>query len=52
MNKTEKVFRFIVLRRSREQDLFEDKSLYRYHAPGAFPLEQHDRAKPVPTSRG
>ena len=32
MNKTEKAFRLIVLRRPREQDLFEDKSLYRYHA--------------------
>lgn len=32
MNKTDKAFRLIVLRRPREQDLFEDKSLYRYHA--------------------
>src|SRR5580658_7950100 len=32
MNKTGKAFRLIVLRRPREQDLFEDKSLYRYHA--------------------
>jgi hypothetical protein len=28
MNKTDKAFRLIVLRRPREQDLFEDKSLY------------------------
>jgi Transposase DDE domain. len=32
MNKTDKAFRLIVLRRPRQQDLFEDKSLYRYHA--------------------
>ena len=32
MNKTDRAFRLIVLRRPREQDLFEDKSLYRYHA--------------------
>ena len=32
MNKTNKAFRLIVMRRPREQDLFEDKSPYRYHA--------------------
>jgi hypothetical protein len=32
MNKTDKAFRLIVMRRAREQDLFEDKSPYRYHA--------------------
>ena len=32
MNKTDKAFRLIVLQRPREQNLFEDKSLYRYHA--------------------
>ena len=32
MNKTDKAFRLIVLRRPREQDLFEDKSPYHYHA--------------------
>jgi hypothetical protein len=32
MNKTDKAFRLIVMRRPREQDLFEDRSLYRYHA--------------------
>jgi hypothetical protein len=32
MNKTGKAFRLIVLRRPREQDLFEDKGPYRYHA--------------------
>ena len=32
MNKTDKAFRLIVLRRPREPDLFEDKSLHRYHA--------------------
>jgi hypothetical protein len=32
MNKTHKAFRLIVMRHPREQDLFEDKSPYRYHA--------------------
>jgi len=32
MNKTDKAFRLIVMRHPREQDLFEDKSPYRYHA--------------------
>ena len=32
MNKTDKAFRLIVLRRPREQDLFEDNGPYRYHA--------------------
>jgi CRP-like cAMP-binding protein len=32
MNKTNKAFRLIVMRRPREQDLFEEKSPYRYHA--------------------
>jgi hypothetical protein len=32
MNKTDKAFRLCVMRRPREQDLFEDKSPYRYHA--------------------
>ena len=32
MNKTDKAFRLIVLRRPVEQDLFEDKGPYRYHA--------------------
>src|ERR1035437_8253315 len=32
MNKTKRAFRLIVMRRSREQDLFEDKAPYRYHA--------------------
>jgi hypothetical protein len=32
MNKTDKAFRLIVMRRPREQNLFEDRSLYRYHA--------------------
>lgn len=32
MNKTKRAFRLIVIRRSREQDLFEDKAPYRYHA--------------------
>ena len=32
MNKTDKAFRLIVMRRPRELDLFEDRSLYRYHA--------------------
>jgi hypothetical protein len=32
MDKTAKAFRSIVMRRPREQDLFEDKSPYRYHA--------------------
>jgi Transposase DDE domain group 1 len=31
MNKTNKAFRLCVMRRPREQDLFEDKSPYRYH---------------------
>jgi hypothetical protein len=31
MNKINKAFRLIVMRRPREQDLFEDKSPYRYH---------------------
>lgn len=32
MNKTNKAFRLIVMRRPREQDLFEGQSPYRYHA--------------------
>jgi Transposase DDE domain group 1 len=32
MNKTGKAFRLIVMRRAQEQDLFEDRSPYRYHA--------------------
>jgi len=32
MNKTDKAFRLIVMRRPREQDLFEDNLPYRYHA--------------------
>ena len=32
MNKTDKAFRLIVVRRPCEQDLFEEKSPYRYHA--------------------
>jgi hypothetical protein len=32
MNKTDKAFRLIVLRRPREQDLFDDNRPYRYHA--------------------
>jgi hypothetical protein len=32
MNKTNKAFRLIVMRRPREQDLFEDHTPYRYHA--------------------
>jgi hypothetical protein len=32
MNKTDKAFRLIVLRRLLELDLFEDKGVYRYHA--------------------
>ena len=32
MNKTNKAFRLIVMRRSREQDLFEDCTPYRHHA--------------------
>ena len=32
MNKSEKAFRLIVLRRSQEQDLFENTQPYRYHA--------------------
>jgi hypothetical protein len=32
MNKTDKAFRLTVMRHPREQDLFEDKSPYRYHA--------------------
>jgi hypothetical protein len=32
MTKTNKAFRLIVMRRPREQDLFEDRSPYRYHA--------------------
>jgi hypothetical protein len=32
MNKTNKAFRLIVMRRPREQDLFEDNLPYRYHA--------------------
>jgi hypothetical protein len=32
MNKTNKAFRLIVIRRPREQDLFEEKSPWRYHA--------------------
>lgn len=32
MNKTVKAFRLIVMRRPREQDLFEEKSPWRYHA--------------------
>ena len=32
MNKTDKAFRLIVLRRPREQDLFEDNGPYRYYA--------------------
>lgn len=32
MNKTEKAFRLIVLRRARDQDLFEEQSPWRYHA--------------------
>ena len=32
MDKTDKAFRLIVMRRPREQDLFEGKSPYRYHA--------------------
>jgi hypothetical protein len=32
MNKTDKAFRLIVMRRLRQQDLFEDKSPYHYHA--------------------
>lgn len=32
MNKTDKAFRLIVMRRPREQDLFEDKSPWRTHA--------------------
>ena len=31
MNKTGKAFRLIVMRRAQEQDLFEDRSPYRYH---------------------
>jgi hypothetical protein len=32
MNKTKKAFRLIVMRRPCDQDLFEEKSPYRYHA--------------------
>jgi len=32
MNKTDKAFRLIVMRRPRDQDLFEEKSPWRYHA--------------------
>jgi Transposase DDE domain group 1 len=32
MNKTKKAFRLVVMRRPLEQDLFEEKSPYRYHA--------------------
>ena len=32
MNKTDKAFRLIVMRRAVDQDLFEDKGPYRYHA--------------------
>jgi hypothetical protein len=32
MNKTNKAFRLIVIRRPRDQDLFEEKSPWRYHA--------------------
>jgi hypothetical protein len=32
MNKTKKAFRLLVMRRAREQDLFEDHAPYRYHA--------------------
>lgn len=32
MNKTNKAFRLIVMRRPRDQDLFEEKSPWRYHA--------------------
>ena len=32
MNKTGKAFRLIVMRRAMDQDLFEDKGPYRYHA--------------------
>jgi hypothetical protein len=32
MNKTKKAFRLVVMRRAREQDLFEDHAPYRYHA--------------------
>ena len=31
MNKTKKAFRLVVMRRSLEQDLFDEKSSYRYH---------------------
>jgi hypothetical protein len=32
MNKTKKAFRLVAVRRSLEQDLFDEKSSYRYHA--------------------
>jgi hypothetical protein len=32
MNKTKKAFRLVVMRRTREQDLFKDHAPYRYHA--------------------
>lgn len=32
MNRTDKAFRLIVMRRAREQDLFEESSPWRYHA--------------------
>lgn len=32
MNKTKKAFRLVVMRRPREQDLFEEQSPFRYHA--------------------
>ena len=32
MSKTKKAFRLVVMRRPREQDLFEEQSPWRYHA--------------------
>ena len=44
MNKTNKAFRLIVMRRPREQDLFEDKSPYRYHAIAGNRANEHAAA--------